>query len=72
MYGDKSFADDLIVQRSIVSSRVAMLLRSAEIKLLLSDLYVLLHTLNRCWLMPAAVECSKGEEVISDFLRSCV
>jgi hypothetical protein len=57
MFGDKSFADDLIVQRSIVSSRVAMLLRSAEIKLLLSDLYVHLHTLNRCWLMLAAVEC---------------
>jgi hypothetical protein len=38
MRGDKSFADDLNVQRSIVSSRVALLLRSAEIKLLLSDL----------------------------------
>ena len=41
MRGDKSFADDLNVQRSIVSSRVALLLRSAEIKLLLSDLFVL-------------------------------
>ena len=30
MRGDKSFADDLNVQRSIVSSRVALLLRSAE------------------------------------------
>ena len=38
MSGDKSFAYDLHVQRSIVSSRVALLLRSAEIKLLLSDL----------------------------------
>ena len=38
MRGDKSFADDLNVQRSIVSSRVALLLRSAEIKLQLSDL----------------------------------
>lgn len=38
MRGDKSFAYDLDVQRSIVSSRVALLLRSAEIKLLLSDL----------------------------------
>ena len=36
--GDKSFADDLDVQRSIVSGRVALLLRSAEIKLLLADL----------------------------------
>ena len=38
MRGDKSFAYDLDVQRSIVSGRVALLLRSAEIKLLLSDL----------------------------------
>ena len=38
MRADKSFADYLNVQRSIVSSRVALLLRSAEIKLLLSDL----------------------------------
>jgi 23S rRNA G2445 N2-methylase RlmL len=38
MRGDKSFAYDLNVQRSIVSSRVALLLRSAEIKLQLSDL----------------------------------
>ena len=38
MSGDKSFAYDLHVQRSIVSSRVALLLRSAEIKLQLSDL----------------------------------
>jgi hypothetical protein len=29
---DKSFADDLNTERGIVSSRVAMLLRSAEIK----------------------------------------
>lgn len=35
---DKSFAYDLDVQRGIVSSRVALLLRSAEIKPLLSDL----------------------------------
>jgi hypothetical protein len=44
MRGDKSFADDLNVQRSIVSSRVALLLRSAEIKLLLSDLCFFLNT----------------------------
>ena len=30
--GDKSFADDLNMERGIVSSRVALLLRSAEIK----------------------------------------
>jgi hypothetical protein len=41
MREDKSFAYDLHVQRSIVSSRVALLLRSAEIKLQLSDLFVL-------------------------------
>ena len=35
---DKSFVNDLNVQRGIVSSRVALLLRSAEIKPLLSDL----------------------------------
>lgn len=34
MRGDKSFVYDLDVQRSIVSSRVALLLRSAEAKLL--------------------------------------
>ena len=38
MREDKSYAYDLDVQRGIVSSRVALLLRSAEIKLLLSDL----------------------------------
>ena len=32
--GDKSFADDLNKERGIVSCRVALLLRSAEIKLL--------------------------------------
>ena len=37
--GDKSFVYDLDVQRGIVSSRVALLLRSAEIKPLLSDLF---------------------------------
>ena len=35
---DKSFVYDLNVQRGIVSSRVALLLRSAEIKPQLSDL----------------------------------
>lgn len=38
MRGDKSFAYDLDVQRGIVSGRVALLLRSAEIKPLLSGL----------------------------------
>lgn len=38
MREDKSFAYDLDVQRGIVSSRVALLLRSAEIQPLLSDL----------------------------------
>ena len=41
MREDKSFANDLDVQRGIVSSRVALLLRSAEIKPLLSDLLLL-------------------------------
>lgn len=40
MSEDKSFAYDLNVQRGIVSSRVALLLRSAEIKPQLSDLFV--------------------------------
>ena len=39
MREDKSYAYDLDVQRGIVSSRVALLLRSAEIKPLLSDLF---------------------------------
>ncbi len=34
--GDKSFADDLNIEQSAVSSRVALLLRSAEAKLLFS------------------------------------
>ena len=46
MSEDKSFADDLNVQRSIVNSRVALLLRSVEIKLLLSDLLCLHTTLD--------------------------
>lgn len=37
----KSFADDLNIQRSIVSGRVPLLVRSAEIKLLL-DRFVLI------------------------------
>lgn len=50
MRGDKSFAYDLHVQRSIVSSRVALLLRSAEIKLQLSDLFVFTqHNLRFSW-----------------------
>ena len=40
---DKSFADDLNKKQSIVSSRVALLLRSAEIKLLFHR-FVLLWT----------------------------
>ena len=32
MRRDKSFADDLIVHRGVVSGRVALLLRSAETK----------------------------------------
>lgn len=39
--GDGSFAYDLDVQRGIVSGRVALLLRSAEIKPLLSGLYLI-------------------------------
>jgi hypothetical protein len=34
--GDKSFADDLNIEQSAVSSRVALLLRSAEAKLMFS------------------------------------
>ena len=49
MREDKSFAYDLDVQRGIVSSRVALLLRSAEIQPLLSDLL-----LRRRSLWPAA------------------
>lgn len=40
--GDKSFVDDLNTKRGIVSSRVALLLRSAEIKPLFSR-FVLLN-----------------------------
>jgi hypothetical protein len=40
--GDKSFVDDLNTRRGIVSSRVALLLRSAEIKPL-SSRFVLLN-----------------------------
>ena len=42
---DKSFVYDLDVQRGIVSSRVALLLRSAEIKPLLSDLFLFPNSL---------------------------
>ena len=35
---DKSFADDLNLELGIVSSRVALLLRSTEIKPVFSDL----------------------------------
>jgi hypothetical protein len=38
VHGDKLIAYDFYVQRSIVSGRVALLLRSAEIKLQLPNL----------------------------------
>ena len=53
---DKSFVYDLDVQRGIVSSRVALLLRSAEIKPLLSDLLFP----RRSWREPAAVRICGG------------
>ena len=34
VFGDKSYADDLNMERGIVKSRVAFVLRSSEIKLL--------------------------------------
>ena len=43
MRGDESFADDLNVSPSTVSSEVALLLRPAEVKLVTSR-FVLLHT----------------------------
>jgi hypothetical protein len=39
MLGDKSFAYDLVVERGVVSGRVALLLRSAETKPLIPDLF---------------------------------
>ena len=42
---DKSFADDLNKERGIVSSRVALLLRSAEIKPLFHR-FVLLNNIS--------------------------
>ena len=48
MREDKSYAYDLDVQRGIVSSRVALLLRSAEIKPLLSDLFFSNFVWNSC------------------------
>ena len=56
MREDKSYAYDLDVQRGIVSSRVALLLRSAEIKPLLSDLLFP----RRSWREPAAVRICGG------------
>ncbi|ODQ49594.1 hypothetical protein SAICODRAFT_228385 [Saitoella complicata NRRL Y-17804] len=43
MRGDESFADDLNEERGVVSSRVALLLRSAETKPLFPR-FVLLRT----------------------------
>jgi hypothetical protein len=39
MLGDKSFAYDLVVERGVVRGRVALLLRSAETKPLIPDLF---------------------------------
>ena len=47
---DKSFADDLNKERGIVSSRVALLLRSAEIKPLFHRFVLLEHHLRPCFM----------------------
>ena len=49
MRGDKSFAYDLDVQRSIVSSRVALLLRSIEVEPLLFRLGVVGGSTRAQW-----------------------
>lgn len=58
MCGDKSHADDLNVRLGIVSGRVALLLRSTEVKPTLSDLldlgdgsflYLTMYFMKRAW-----------------------
>jgi hypothetical protein len=48
MRGDKSFADDLIVHRGVVSGRVALLLRSAETNPLMPRFVPLRNLLPLC------------------------
>ena len=51
MRGDESFADDLNVSPSTVSSEVALLLRPAEVKLVTSRFVLLAHFSSlHCWL----------------------
>jgi hypothetical protein len=53
MRGDESFADDLNVSPSTVSSEVALLLRPAEVKLVTSRFVQLYRTL----LLPPLLTC---------------
>jgi hypothetical protein len=58
MRRDKSFADDLIVHRGVVSSRVALLLRSAETKPLMPRFVPFRNTTCQSNCRPQSVQAS--------------
>lgn len=64
--GDKSYVYDLAVQRGIVSSRVALLLRSAEVKPLLSDLFSFLSLPQAGELSVAGPRCRGEGAMLAD------
>src|ERR1700722_18704090 len=57
---DKSFADDLIKERGIVSSRVALLLRSAEIKPLFHRFVLFEHHLRPSFIFRGMSDASSS------------
>lgn len=67
--GDGSFAYDLDVQRGIVSGRVALLLRSAEIKPLLSGLYLIVTAHCRAKARECKIANHYDETLVEEWWR---
>jgi hypothetical protein len=72
MCRDKSFADDLIVHRGVVSSRVALLLRSAETKPLMPRFVPFRNTTYQSNRRPLSVRLSGGTLCLAVWLSGCL
>ena len=70
MRGDESFADDLNVSPSTVSSEVALLLRPAEVKLVTSRFVLLAHFSSlHCDAVDESVSGNRMEEGDSGYTK---
>jgi hypothetical protein len=72
MCRDKSFADDLIVHRGVVSSRVALLLRSAETKPLMPRFVPFRNATYQSNRRPLSVRPSGGILCLAASLAGCL